>query len=230
MTKPLAHVNDRFVSRLWDATDGARGWLVAFGIVAAFGLGLGCTDLHDRNVARDVVRDGSWVTVSDVRVHVDHEPAKGGGWYEVDGVRARLPGSDGLVDLEAVANAGTLPDTMDWQEGWQEPTATTGYDGTLRVRVQTDGEGAVRHAVAEPDVTYWTGDNIDPEIGIGIGLSFLALMALTILINVLRLRRLRALRMSGSYPGSTRSERRDARDRDVTGAWSAGKGRRRQGT
>jgi hypothetical protein len=106
-----------------------------------------------------------------VQVHVDHESGTGGGWYEVDHVRVRLPDEPGWRDLDAVANEGTLTEEVDWDEGCQEATAQTGYALPLRVRVVRGPGAAVQAVVADRDVAYWTTGNHDPEIGMAIGFA-----------------------------------------------------------
>lgn len=73
-------------------------------------------------------------------------------------------------------------------DGWQAPTAVTGYAPPLSVRVQRDANGAVVVAMAQVEYDYWTIDNSDPEAGLGMTLTGATLAGLSLWANAARLR------------------------------------------
>lgn len=208
-----------------DAALDAGPWLIVWAIAAAFGFWHVPGGVSDREAAREAQRSGVVASPIAVEVHVDYESAKYGGWHEVDGVRVLLSQSEKWRELDAVANADTLPEDRAWDEGWQMATKDTGYDLPLNVRVVRDDSGRVTQVVAEDDVTYWTVDNHDPEIGLGIGV-------VSVLMGVggaaiLAFWSNRSSRPAGpQYPGSTRAERRVARDKEMRAALAEKKARR----
>ena len=198
-------------ARFERAAEGVWGWLITFVIIACFGFWFVPQDLHDRNLASDLVRDGQWVTATDVQVHVGWVSARYGGWYEVDGVRAHLPGSAAATELEAVTGPDNdLPDES--HEGWQQPTPSTGYAPPLRVRVKFDGDGTVLHAMAATDLDHWIVDNEDPETGLVIGLAGLLLAGAALGGNIIRVNR-NDRRSTSGYLVRPRRRRRDPRAR-----------------
>ena len=205
--------------RSWalDAASEAAPWLIGWTIVSLFGFAFVPGDSRDREIARDAQNRGGSVNALAVEVHVDHDSSKYGGWHEVDGVRVRLSETDGWRDLDAVANADTLTEDVDWTEGWQDASDDTGYDLPLRVYVTNDETGGIEHVVAERDAAYWADGNRDPEIGLGIGLGSLLIgfggaVAWALVSG-------RTSRPAGvAHPGETRAERRAARDREERNA------------
>ena len=219
-------------------TEGIAVLLVIFAVVSAFGFVFFVIDLSDRNRAEEVAKHGKWATVSDVEVHVNRVSGRGGGYYEVDDVRVRIPGTVGRARLGNVWSDMAVEDAV---EGWQAPTAVTGYQPPLEVRyVVADWRGEVSSAMARKDLDYWTRDNTDPEVGLGIGIAGLVLTMVALGLNILRLnwleRRLGRLGSVGSgqtvmvgvagvlVEGVTRRERRLAAiraAREVTreGTW-----------
>ncbi len=169
-----------------DATEGIS-WLIGLCVfVAGFGFVFFPIDLHDRNQARALQANGEWVTAQEVQVRIDYVSGRGGGFSEVDGVRVRLAGSRDRVDLENV-NSEAISIYEDLAEGWQDPTPITGYEPPLIVRVQQNSDGSIGRAMAKDDYVYWTEDNIDPEVGLMLGVGGLAAMIVFLALNSLRL-------------------------------------------
>lgn len=179
-----------WVDTVWawfdQARDGIAWWLLLMAVVSAMGFGYFPVDLHDRKQARDLQAQGEWLTATDVEVYVDYVGGKGGGYHEVDGVRVRVPGAPGPVDLENV-NAAGAPIHGDVHEGWQTPAAVTGYTSPLGVRLHRDGDGTVVSAMAREDYEYWTVDNTDPEFGLSLGFGGLILAGASLALNSARL-------------------------------------------
>lgn len=180
-----------WVDRVWvwisDATDGIT-WLIALCLFASgFGFTFVPVDWHDRNQARALQSQGEWVTAQEVQVRVNDVRGRGGGYSEVDGVRVRLAGSAGQVELDNVDAAEDNAIYDEIREGWQEPTAVTRYEPPLDVRLQRAADGTIVSAMARADYEYWTEDNRDPEFGLTLGFSALGLTATLLALNALRL-------------------------------------------
>ena len=225
MSRTSGGRSDRAPSWLVDAVTGIRGWLVVCGIFTLFGFGYLPGAYQDRSEARDILHSSTPVMASRVEVHIDYEYARGGGWYEVDHVRVHLPGTTGMTDLDAVANTGQLSDRFTWHSGWQDATGPTGYQAPLPVRVQYDGDGTPKRAIAQRDVDYWTTDNTDPEFNLAIGAGALSLGVLSMAVRAGLTRRARA--KAAGRP-SAAFERRADRHREASGTFAVGKPRRRR--
>ena len=225
MSRTPASGSDHAQPWLVDAVTGIRGWLVVCGIFALFGFGYLPGAYQDRTEARNVAHSSVPVIASRVGVHIDYEYARGGGWYEVDDVRVHLPGTTGMADLDAVANADELSDRFTWRSCWQVATGPTGYQAPLPVRVQYDGDGTPKRAITQRDVDYWTNDNTDPEFNLAIGAGALSLGVLSIAVRAALTRRARA-KVAGR--SSAAFARRADRHRDASGTFAAGKPSRRQ--
>lgn len=157
--------------------------------MSAVGFGSFPVDFHDRSQARSLQRDGGWVTAQDAQVHVHYVSGRGGGYFDVDGVRVRLPGSAKQVELENVNSWSDIVIWDDTEEGWQDPTPVTTYEPPLEVRVQREPDGSVATAMAKDDYEYWTEDNSDPEFGLGLGVVSLTAAAACLFLNSIRLQR-----------------------------------------
>lgn len=148
------------------------------GLLAVLGFGFLPYDYADERRAKTLQAHGTPVTVTVVEAHVDHEYAKGGGWWEVDGLRVRIPavGDDQWVELTGLG-APELDDG-DWTQGWQELPAGTGYDLPLSVRYTVDADGQV-NAMTESDIAFWA-DSGDWKISLGVGVGGLVMLLIGI--------------------------------------------------
>lgn len=72
-------------------------------------------------------------------------------------------------------------------EGWQTPTAKSGYASPLRVRYQVTNDGVV-DAMAERDLQHWV-TSTDPETDLGIGGFGIMLLLASLVPATVRARR-----------------------------------------
>jgi hypothetical protein len=161
---------------------GRTGSLRVFATIAiAFGLISLPFDWADHRRALALAASGQTVTVSDVRVHVGHRRAKGGGWHEVDRVQVRIAGvADGVwVDVYGLRQLKLDPTLHGrlWFSGWQKPTAATSYRPPLQVVYRV---GRNVDAMTPGDIARWTTSD-DVEISAGIGAGGVGLLALSLL-------------------------------------------------
>lgn len=172
----------------------SAGWVLVLMILAAFAFGSIPGSIHDRNDALLLQTQGRSLLTEKVEVHVSYVNGKGGGYYAVDGVRVILPGSPDPVELEAIGTdlsaPGPIYDRM--TEGWQTPTAKTGYLPPLTVRVQRDANDVVVTAMTQVDYEYELSA-YEPEGETVVGVLCLVVAGLSLGLNRLRLQR-RALR------------------------------------
>jgi hypothetical protein len=178
--------------------DGGVGWVLhgaegigpalwVFALIAGLGYGFFPVDLADRNRAERVAAQGEWATSNEVQVHVDWVDGRSGGYFEVDHVRVRVPGTLGQVTLDNVD--GLIDDDTGLHEGWQAPTAQTGYQAPLRVKYVADERAQVQTAIAARDLDYWTDNNTDPEFGLVFGSAGVVLALMALALNNVRLTR-----------------------------------------
>lgn len=137
------------------------GVAVCGALMALLGLGYVPFDVTDQHRAEALLNSGTRVRVSAVQAHVDHEPSKGGGWWEVDGIRVRLPDAQAgewveLTGLGEQLTDSTLSDDRPWQQGWQDVPAEVGYQAPFDVLFSVDGDGQV-NAMDVDDVREWAG-------------------------------------------------------------------------
>lgn len=168
----------------------SAGWIGTLLVFAVVSFGMIPGSIRAQNDARLLQAHGQSLVVDKVEVHVDYVSGKGGGYYTVDGVRVTLPWSTDPVELESVGedpNASSpIYDPM--QEGWQGPTAKTGYPPPLTVRVSRDANGVVVAAMWRPQYEYLvTAD--EPEGEAVCGVLCLVVAGLSIWLNRLRVRR-----------------------------------------
>lgn len=147
----------------WLVERGVGGTAIAAAICAVLGFGYLPYDVADQRRAESLLQHGTRVRVVMVEAHVDHEPSKGGGWWEVDGIRVRLPAVDGeeWIELAGLGQAlvdSTLSDEADWRQGWQEVPDEVGYQAPLDVLYSVDADGQV-NVMAADDVDEWAGSD-----------------------------------------------------------------------
>jgi hypothetical protein len=137
------------------------------GVIAAVALSFFPGDQGDQALARDLTAHGVTSTTTVSRVHVHYVSGKGGG-YRVDDADAHLPGRSSPVRLRGLmgpVHDGDI-DFASEQEGWQKPTANSGYASPVQVRYDLRGTGTV-DAMTQQDLDYWI-QSPDPEIDLGI--------------------------------------------------------------
>ncbi|MGN6303050.1 MAG: hypothetical protein ACTHN8_18360 [Angustibacter sp.] len=160
-------------ARLARALDGWQGGvLVVLGVVLVVSVSFLPGDLRGQRLAQQVRDSGVPALATDVEVHVDKDSGKGGPTYDVDRVRVRLADRSQPVLLAALAEGGRAVDSDDPHEGWQRPSAGTGYDDDpLDVRTaRGDGRDVV---MAQDDVDYWSTDNHDVRTDVSIAVACL---------------------------------------------------------
>ncbi len=167
----------------------SAGWALGLVALAIIVFGLIPGSIRDRDDALRLEAQGQSVAADTVEVHVSHVSGRGGGYNTVDGVRVRLPGSQDPVELNAVgadpSASGEIYDPM--KEGWQAPSAPTGYQSPLAIRIRHDAKGAVVTAMTQRDYEYVVG--ADEPLGETIvGVSCLLLAAMSLGLNRVRMR------------------------------------------
>jgi hypothetical protein len=131
--------------------------------MALLGLGYVPFDVTDQHRAESLLHSGTPVRVSTVEGHVDHEPSKGGGWWEVDGIRVQLPDTRAgewveLTGLGEQVTESTLSDDVEWKQGWQDVPAEVGYQAPIDVLYSVDDDGQI-NAMAVDDAREWAGSD-----------------------------------------------------------------------
>ena len=139
------------------------GIAVCGAFMALLGLGYVPFDVTDQHRAESLLNSGTAVRVSVVEGHVDHEPNKGGGWWEVDGIRVQLPdaGEGEWVELTGLGEqvtGSTLSDDVEWKQGWQDVPLDVGYQAPIDVLYSVDAGGEV-NAMAVDDAREWAGSD-----------------------------------------------------------------------
>lgn len=158
------------------------GLSIAAAIGAVFGLGYVPYDASDQARAESLLQHGTQVRVLTIEGHVDYESSKGGGWWEVDGIRVLLPdaGLDDWVELTGLGEAlmeSTLSDEVDWRQGWQAVPIEAGYQAPLEVLYSIDEDGQI-NAMAIDDVREWVGSD-EWKLSLAIGAVCLVVSLLT---------------------------------------------------
>lgn len=157
-------------------------WGVRTGAAVAAGIGFWSLpfDLADRSSAAELAERGRLEKVDAVQVNVGLTGPGRRADTAVIAVDVRLPGvADGnwvglqgvhgpVIDIFAEGAPG---------EGWQSPSAETGYLAPLPVRYATGGRGSV-DAMAQADIDYWVASD-DPEIDLIMGGTGLGVLAAT---------------------------------------------------
>lgn len=153
------------------------------GVIAVVALSFFPGDRGDQGFARELAAHGATSTTTASRVHVHLSSGKGGG-YLVDDADAHLPGRSSPVRLRGLmgpAHDGDI-DFAREQEGWQKPTASSGYASPVQVRYDLRGTGTV-DAMTQQDLEYWIQSGA-AQIDLGIS-SFAALLLLASLAPAL---------------------------------------------
>ncbi|MGO4603675.1 hypothetical protein [Terrabacter sp. 2YAF2] len=177
----------------------SAGWTLTLLVFAVVSLGMIPGSIRAQGDARLLQAQGQSLVSDKVQVHVSHVTSKSGGYYTVDGVRATLPGSSD-PELESVfSEPGATQEIYDpMKEGWQPPSARTGYRPPLRVRVRRDANGVVTTAMWQPNYEYLL--SADEPLGESIlGVFCLVVAGLSMWLNRLRLRH-RARRRGTDQP------------------------------
>lgn len=161
---------------------GPVGWLRVLAACLIFiGWGGLPFDVADQRRALELEASGRSVEVSEVRVHVGHRYAKGGGWDEVDRVQVRIPGvADGdWVDVFGLNNLEMNPSVEGtlWRRGWQQPTGATSYRPPLEVVYRV---GRNVDVMTPGDIARWSTSD-DVQFFGSIGVAGVALLGLTVL-------------------------------------------------
>jgi len=166
----------------------ARAILAVLAVVA---LGFFFDDRDDQAIARHLAANGTTSTTTATRVHVRYVSGKGGGYYEVDEVEANVAGLAGPIRLRGLrgprSDGGIL--FFAEQEGWQEPTLTSGYASPLAVRYDPRGTTTI-DAMAHADLDYWV-NSTDAETDLWICGFLAALLLASVVPSAVRAHRAR---------------------------------------
>lgn len=178
----------RSVRWLSQSTRDIRRWIVGLVLVAGVCCCVVLNATSDRAAAQDLKVHGQWLVSNDVQVYVGYESTKSGGYWVADGVRVGFPGVSGQVPLQGAGSLDPL-DGDNWKEGWQAPTAATGYQPPLTVIVRRGPSGAFVTGMAKGDYDYRVNGTTVQAVAASIGTAALMLAVLSLPLNRARLRR-----------------------------------------